>query len=95
MELDAKLLDSLQALYFNTDRRGKWVCSYTADNTGDYEQRVYKMIEETRFGPATIIDGIFNPADGMFIAFIHNHMPEIIDSLIKGQEVEDADEGTD
>ena len=77
-----ELINELQANYFNTDRRGKWICVYSADNTGDYEVKTYRIVEETKFGPATIIDGIMNPADGMFIAFVHNNMPEILGRLI-------------
>jgi len=80
--MDDKLLNALQSAYFGTDRRGKWICTYTKDDSGDYEHRDYRIVEETQFGPATIIDGILNPADGMFIALIHNQFPEILQSLL-------------
>jgi len=90
--MNEKLLDALQAEYFNTDRRGAWKCVYHSDNSGDYETRDYKIVEETKFGPSTIIDGILNPADGMFIAFVHNNMPEILSVLLEKRAGDKHDE---
>lgn len=76
------LKNGIQAAYFNSTRRGKWICTYTADNTGDYEQRDYYIVEETKFGPVTIISGITNPEDGLFIAYLHNNMPALLQELL-------------